>query len=176
MRKLKLDELNRLDVDAFKSADKIPIIVVLDNIRSALNVGSVFRTSDAYAIEKVVLCGISATPPNKEINKTAIGAHASVAWSYEEDIKSYIESLDKQNHLIIGVEQTDQSLMLQQFESAPEKTLVLIFGNEVEGLSETILPLLHHSLEIPQYGTKHSLNISVCAGIVINHFSNLLRG
>ncbi|NNK89075.1 MAG: RNA methyltransferase [Saprospiraceae bacterium] len=176
MRKLKLDELNRLSINEFKEADKTPFIVVLDNIRSAYNVGSIFRTCDALAIEEIILTGITAKPPHKEISKSAIGATNSVAWRYEADIVSCIRELKDKGHLIIGIEQTNESISLNdyQFEGGPLKKYVIIFGNEVEGLNAELLPLLDDCIEIPQYGTKHSFNVSVCAGIVLWALRDLL--
>lgn len=166
MRKLKLEELGRISTEEYQVKSKVPIVAVLDSIRSALNVGSVFRTADAFAIEKIVICGISATPPNREITKTAIGATESVTWEYVEDIKDAVLKLKTEGYTIIGVEQTDQSLMLNQFSSTEEK-IAVIFGNEVDGVSDEILNDLDYCIEIPQHGTKHSLNVSVCAGIVL---------
>lgn len=166
MRKLKLEELGRQSVETFKNTDKIPIIAVLDNIRSALNVGSVFRTADAFAIEGIIICGISATPPNREITKTAIGATESVAWSYQKDIKEAVAGLKADEYTIIGIEQTTNSISLDEFSPKRQK-IAVIFGNEVDGISDSIMEDLDLALEIPQYGTKHSLNVSVCAGIVL---------
>lgn len=166
MKKLTLDELGRDSLASYKSKEKLPVIAVLDNIRSALNVGSVFRTADAFALEKILLCGITATPPNREITKTAIGATDSVDWVYDEDIISAIKNLKSQGYLIIGVEQTDQSISLNDFDVSSEK-IAVIFGNEVDGISDEALEMIDHCIEIPQFGTKHSLNVSVCAGIVL---------
>jgi 23S rRNA (guanosine2251-2'-O)-methyltransferase len=166
MRKLKLEELGRQSVETFKNTDKIPVIAVLDNIRSALNVGSVFRTADAFAIEGIIICGISATPPNREITKTAIGATESVAWSYQKDIKDAVGGLKADGYTIIGIEQTTNSISLDGF-LPKHKKIAVIFGNEVDGISDSIMEDLDLALEIPQYGTKHSLNVSVCAGIVL---------
>ncbi len=174
MRKLKLEELNRQSVDTFKDAPKLPVIVVLDNIRSALNIGSVFRTCDAFAFEEIYLCGISATPPNREITKTAIGATESVKWSHHPDISQAIQQLKASGYSIIGIEQTDNSVLLQNFTQHPEK-MAIVFGNEVDGISEYILQELDYCIEIPQYGTKHSLNVSVCAGIVLWTVSEMFR-
>lgn len=170
MRKLKLTELGRDNVSQYKTKPKIPVVIVLDNIRSALNVGSVFRTSDAYLIEKIHLCGITAKPPHKEITKSAIGATESVVWFYEPDVQSCIEKLKSDGYLILGIEQTDQSSVLQDFKIDSNNKYAIVFGNEVNGISESILPLLDAAIELPQYGTKHSLNISVCAGVVIWEF------
>ena len=166
MRKLKNNELQRISVKDFKSAKKTPIIVVLDNVRSAMNVGSIFRTADAFIIEKIYLCGITACPPNKEILKTAIGANETVAWEYVKETTDIVTKLKTENHHIVGVEQTENTTLLQNFEN-PNKKISLIFGNEVFGVSEEVINLCDECIEIPQFGTKHSLNISVSAGIVI---------
>lgn len=167
MRKLKNDELNRLNVTQFKEADKTPIIVVLDSVRSLNNIGSVFRTSDAFLIEKIYLCGITAKPPHKDIHKTALGATDSVAWEYREDIVTLIEELSKEGNQILAVEQADNAIMLHEYHPDASKRQVLIFGNEVKGVSDELIPFCHNVIEIPQFGTKHSLNISVSAGVVI---------
>jgi 23S rRNA (guanosine2251-2'-O)-methyltransferase len=166
MRKLRLEELGRMTPESYRDRRKIPVTIVLDNIRSALNVGSVFRTADAFAIEKIVLCGITATPPNREITKTAIGATSTVPWEYSENVCSAIENLKKEGYTVMGVEQTDTSVSLLKEVPFFPKTAV-IFGNEVEGISDDAIGLLDVCIEIPQYGTKHSLNVSVCAGIVL---------
>ncbi len=166
MKKLTLDELGRDTLASYKSKDKIPVVAVLDNVRSALNVGSVFRTADAFAVEKILLCGITATPPHKEIAKTAIGATESVDWIYDSDIVSALSNLKSQGYFIIGVEQTDQSVSLNDFDVSAEK-IAVIFGNEVDGISDEALEMIDLCIEIPQFGTKHSLNVSVCAGIVL---------
>ncbi|MBC7884886.1 MAG: RNA methyltransferase [Saprospiraceae bacterium] len=166
MRKLKLSELSRVSVDEYNFLPKLPVVAVLDNIRSAMNVGSVFRTADAFAIERIIICGISATPPNREITKTAIGATESVRWEYIEDISEAVFSLKKQGYLIVGVEQTDKSVTLETTDFKNNK-IAVIFGNEVDGISDKIMEDMDICVEIPQYGTKHSLNVSVCAGIVL---------
>lgn len=166
MRKLKLEELNRQDIIAFKNSEKIPVVVIADNIRSAMNVGSLFRTADAFAMQKIILCGISAVPPHREITKTAIGATESVEWHYEKDITAAIMYLKNEGYHIVGVEQTDNAVSLADI-SIPVNKMAVIFGNEVEGISEEVLHLLDICIEIPQFGTKHSLNVSVCAGIVM---------
>ncbi|MBK9735154.1 MAG: RNA methyltransferase [Saprospiraceae bacterium] len=166
MRKLSLEELGRMTLKEFINSPKIPVIAVLDNIRSALNVGSIFRTADAFAIEKIIICGISATPPNREINKTAIGATDSVSWEYVENISDAISHLKINGYTIAGIEQTDQAVLLGQTPINFEK-IAVIFGNEVDGLSDEIINDLDLCIEIPQHGTKHSLNVSVCAGIVL---------
>ncbi|MEQ6124420.1 RNA methyltransferase [Pseudotenacibaculum sp. MALMAid0570] len=167
MRKLRNNELGRISVDEFKQTQKTPIIVVLDNIRSLNNVGSVFRTSDAFLIEKIYLCGITATPPHKEIHKTALGATESVDWEYKEDTLSLIKELQKQNVVVASIEQAEQSTMLDSFTPNKEKRLALVFGNEVKGVQQTVVSASDICLEIPQLGTKHSLNISVSCGVVL---------
>lgn len=167
MRKLKLSELGRSSVEEYRASSKLPVTVILDSIRSAHNVGSIFRTSDAMAIQQLVLCGITAKPPHKEINKTAIGATNSVEWSYEEDIVQVVSKAKKEGQLIIGIEQTNKSVALQDYEFNSGQSLVIIVGNEVDGISEGILPLLDIALEVPQFGTKHSLNVAVCTGIIL---------
>ena len=167
MRKLSMDELNRLDINQFKNAQKIPLIVVLDNIRSLSNIGSVFRTADAFLVEAVWLCGITAKPPHREIHKTALGSTESVDWKYYETTTEAVMELRKLGYKIIGIEQTDKSVSLPEFE--PDAKTAIIFGNEVEGVENEIVDLCDACVEIPQHGTKHSLNVSVCAGIVIWH-------
>lgn len=167
MRKLKNSELNRLTVDEFKQETKIPLIVILDNIRSLNNVGSVFRTSDAFLIEKIYLCGITATPPNKEIHKTALGSTESVAWEYSEDVVSLIKRLKDSNIKVVAIEQTENSVMLQDFKVSKEEKIAVIFGNEVKGVQQTAIDVCDAVIEIPQYGTKHSLNISVSVGVIL---------
>ncbi|MCB0647279.1 MAG: RNA methyltransferase [Saprospiraceae bacterium] len=175
MKKLKLEELERDTVDSYKLKDKLPLVVVLDNVRSAMNVGSIFRTSDAFLVEKICLCGITATPPNREITKTAIGATESVEWEYFDVTAKALEALKSGGYQLIGVEQTDSSVMLYDFSTKPEGKYALVLGNEVEGVDEELLPMLDACIEIPQEGTKHSLNVSVCAGIVIYHFYQGLK-
>lgn len=167
MRKLSIDELQRVSVSEFKSQPKAPIVLVLDNIRSALNVGSAFRTADGFALEKLVLAGITATPPHREILKTAIGATESVEWQYFSTIEEALQHLRVEGYLICLVEQTDKSISLQNFSADWQKPVALVFGNEVTGISEQALPMADLSLEIPQFGSKHSLNVSVCIGIVV---------
>ncbi|MEZ4839395.1 RNA methyltransferase [Flavobacterium sp.] len=167
MRKLANSELERKNIDEFKQAQKTPIIIVLDDIRSLHNIGSVFRTSDAFLIEKIYLCGITATPPNKEIHKTALGATDTVAWEYQKDILSVIEQLKKNNISVFAIEQVENSVMLNDFEVEKGKKYALIFGNEVKGVSQQAIEKCDGVIEIPQLGTKHSLNISVSTGIVV---------
>lgn len=167
MRKLRNNELGRISVDEFKQAKKTPIIVVLDNIRSLNNIGSVFRTSDAFLIEKIYLCGFTATPPNKEIHKTALGSTDSVDWEYREDTLSLVQELQKQNITVASIEQADESIMLNEFQPNKKKKLAVVFGNEVKGVQQTVVSASDHCIEIPQVGTKHSLNISVSCGVVL---------
>ena len=167
MRKLKNKELNRLNLEEFKSKKKLPIVVVLDNVRSAHNVGSIFRTSDAFLIEKVMLCGICPTPPKNEIRKTALGATESMDWQYFENSIDCIKTLTKENYYIVSVEQADNSVDLQNFVIDKSKKLALIFGNEVNGVSDECISMSDEVIEIPQHGTKHSFNVSVSAGIVL---------
>ena len=165
-RKLKLEELNRVSIADFKQQKKDPVIVLLDNVRSLHNVGSVFRTCDAMAVEKLYLCGITAKPPHREIQKTAIGATESVNWEYIEDAINIIHRYKKEGYTIISVEQTSNSIALGNYNWKNEKVL-LIFGNEVDGVQQKIIDLSDFSIEIPQWGTKHSFNITVSAGIVL---------
>ena len=167
MEKLSLEKLNRISVEEFKQAEKTPITVVLDNVRSALNVGSVFRTCDAFRIERIVLCGITATPPNNEIRKTAIGAEQSVEWTYAKDSISAVNDLKAQGYTIIAVEQAAESVQIQDFSPTGIAKAALVFGNEVKGVDDGIMDICDICLEIPQFGTKHSLNVSVSAGIAI---------
>ena len=167
MKKLKNSELNRKDIQDFKKAKKTPLIVVLDNIRSLNNIGSVFRTSDAFLIEKIYLCGITAKPPHKDIHKTALGATDSVAWEYREDTLTLIKELHKENIQTIAIEQADKSVMLQDFTPKKETKYAIIMGNEVKGVQQEVVSKADYVIEIPQYGTKHSLNISVTTGIVL---------
>lgn len=167
MKKLILDELNRINVEEFKSAEKTPIIIVLDDIRSLHNIGSVFRTSDAFLIEKIYLCGITATPPNKEIHKTALGATESVDWVYAKNVMDVVNQLKQEQVEIYSVEQVEKSIMLNDFTVATDKKYALVFGNEVKGVQQEVIDASAGVIEIPQLGTKHSLNISVSAGIVV---------
>lgn len=167
MRKLLNSELNRLSANDFKEADKLPVVIVLDNIRSQHNIGSVFRTSDAFLMQAIYLCGITATPPHREIHKTALGATDTVSWKYFETTRMAIEALKSEGYKIIAIEQAEESINLEDFSVDNNEKTALIFGNEVDGVSEEIMQLADACIEIPQYGTKHSLNISVSAGIVI---------
>jgi len=167
MRKLKNNELGRITVDAFKAVKKTPIIVVLDNIRSLNNIGSVFRTSDAFLIEKIYLCGICATPPNKEIHKTALGATESVTWEYVEDTLTLIKRLKEEKVKILAVEQAENSTKLNAFFPKKDEKYAIVMGNEVKGVQQEVVNASDICLEIPQLGTKHSLNISVTTGVVL---------
>lgn len=167
MRKLKNSELDRLSVEEYKEIEKTPITVVLDNIRSCNNIGSVFRTSDALLIEKVILCGITATPPNKDIHKTALDAEKSVPWEYVEETEEAILNLKAGGYRVFAVEQVENSIMLPDFAPEKDQKLALVFGNEVKGVQQSVVDLCDGAIEIPQYGTKHSFNISVSAGIVL---------
>ncbi|MBT3417170.1 MAG: RNA methyltransferase [Flavobacteriales bacterium] len=166
MRKLKNSELERISVENFKTANKTPIVVVLDSVRSALNVGSAFRTSDAFRIEKIYLCGITAFPPNKEIRKSALGATDSVEWEKAEKTEDIILKLKKEGYVVSAIEQAETSVMLNNFPS-PEKPIAVVFGNEVNGVQQSVIDLCDNCIEIPQIGTKHSLNISVSVGVVL---------
>lgn len=167
MKKLILDELNRKNTEEFKKAAKTPIIVVLDDIRSLHNIGSFFRTCDAFLIEKIYLCGITATPPNKEIHKTALGATETVAWEYEKEVMQVVARLKNENVKIISVEQVEGSVMLNNFTVETNEKYALFFGNEVKGVNQQVIDSSDAVIEIPQLGTKHSLNVSVSGGIVI---------
>lgn len=167
MRKLKITEMNRLTVDEFKQADKMPLVVVLDDVRSLHNVGAVFRTSDAFRVEAICLCGITATPPQPEIHKTALGAEDSVAWTYYKDTADAVGDLKRAGYTVYGVEQAEGSTMLDHLTLDPSGRYAVVLGNEVKGVRQDVIDLCDGCLEIPQYGTKHSLNVSVTAGIVI---------
>ncbi len=170
MKKLSLEELKRPSLEEYKELPKIPVVLILDNIRSGLNVGSIFRTADAFKIEKIYLVGITTRPPHREILKTAIGADQAVDWEYQESIVSLAKKLKAEAYELIGIEQTDQSVMLNDFQIDINKKYALIFGNEVGGISDDALEELDTVIEVPQHGTKHSLNVSVCAGLLIWHF------
>jgi tRNA G18 (ribose-2'-O)-methylase SpoU len=167
MRKLKNSELGRITVDAFKNIPKTPLIVVLDNIRSLNNVGSVFRTSDAFLIEKIYLCGITATPPNKEIHKTALGATESVTWEYVENTLELVKKLKAENIKVLSIEQVENSTMLNEFTPEKNQKYAIVMGNEVKGVQQEVVSASDFCIEIPQLGTKHSLNISVSCGVVL---------
>lgn len=175
MRKLKLKELGRVDIDTYKTeVEKLPLVVVLDNIRSAHNVGSIFRTADAMAISKVYLCGITPQPPSREITKTAIGATESVDWEYIESTADLLKHLNEKGYTTIAIEQTDASIELMSYDIG-KGPYTIVLGNEVDGVSSEALEQCKSAIELNQYGTKHSLNVSVCGGIVIHHFAERLR-
>jgi tRNA G18 (ribose-2'-O)-methylase SpoU len=167
MRKLENKELERKSVADFKEAEKTPIIIILDDIRSLHNIGSVFRTADAFLVEKIYLCGITAIPPHKEIHKTALGATETVAWEYQKEVTEVIENLKKESISVFAIEQVESAVFLQDFKVEKDKRYALVFGNEVYGVSQKAIEICDGSIEIPQIGTKHSLNISVSAGIVV---------
>ena len=175
MRKLKNSELGRITVDAFKEIEKTPLIVILDNIRSLNNVGSVFRTSDAFLIEKIYLCGITATPPNNEIHKTALGATESVAWEYVSDTLELVEKLKEDKVKVLSIEQADNSTMLNEFMPENNQKYAIVMGNEVKGVQQEVVSASDVCIEIPQLGTKHSLNISVSCGVVLWDLFNKLK-
>ena len=177
MRKLNVTELGRIDVDQFKNSKKLPLTIILDDVRSLYNVGSVFRTSDAFRIEKIILCGITATPDNSlvEIHKTALGAEESVDWSYSNDCVSVVKDLNDKGYVTVAVEQVEDSIKLDNLVVDRNKRYALVFGNEVKGINQDVVDICHCSLEIPQYGTKHSLNVSVSAGLVIWEFARQLK-
>ena len=175
MRKLNNDELSRLSVDDFKQVSKMPIIVVLDNVRSCNNVGSVFRTSDALLVNKICLCGITATPPDKEIHKTALGAENTVSWEYFATTEEAVEILKNEGYTIIAIEQVEGSISLSDYRPEFNEKLALIFGNEVKGVQQEVVNLCDKTIEIPQFGTKHSFNISVSAGIVLWDLFNKMK-
>jgi len=175
MKKLKLEELGRISIDEFKDAEKLPICLVLDNIRSLHNVGSTFRTADAFRIERIFLTGITGTPPHREIQKTALGATESVDWEYAENSAQVVKRLKSEGYQIVIIEQTTESIPLQTFNPSSAEKYALVFGNEVNGVSDDVIEQGDLALEIPQLGTKHSLNVSVCLGVVVWEMVRKLR-
>lgn len=175
VNKLKLEELNRIDVAAFKNAKKIPLVVVLDQIRSMHNVGAAFRTADAFLVEKIILCGITPQPPHREIHKAALGATESVDWEHVPTIKKAVQDLKSAGYTVVGIEQTTKSIKITDYNIQPEKKYAIILGNEVDGISDEVLEDIDDFIEIPQLGTKHSLNVSVCGGIVMWEFAKILQ-
>lgn len=176
MRKLSMEELGRISADEFKQREKTPLVLVLDNVRSALNVGSAFRTADAFLIEKIYLCGITARPPHREILKTALGATDSVAWEYHESTSSVVSKLKEKGTKVYAVEQAENSEMLNTYQYDEKTKCALVFGNEVKGVADEVMEIVDGCLEIPQFGTKHSLNISVSLGIVVwDLFQKILK-
>ena len=175
MRKLKLDELNRATVAEFKEQTKLPVAIVLDSVRSMHNVGSIFRTGDGFAVEQICLCGITSQPPHREIEKTALGATQSVNWTYHADAADAVDELRQKGYTIIAIEQAENSVMLNEFKPKTDEKYALIFGNEVNGVSDEVMAKIDTCLEIPQFGTKHSFNIVVSAGIVLWDFFAKLK-
>ncbi|MCH7401493.1 RNA methyltransferase [Belliella kenyensis] len=175
MKKLSMEELNRLSVDEFKEVKKSPLVIVLDNIRSLNNVGSAFRTADAFLIEKLYLCGITGRPPHRDIEKTALGATASVDWQYFPTTSEALEVLKSEGYEICSFEQVDKSVKLHEFRALPSKKYALVFGNEVFGVEEEVIASSDHIIEIPQLGTKHSLNVSVTLGIGVWDFMSKME-
>ena len=174
MRKLKITELNRLTVDEFKQANKLPLAVILDEVRSLHNIGSVFRTSDAFLVERIYLCGITATPPHPEMHKTALGAEDTVDWKYVKHTLEAVEELHNEGYTVLAIEQVEGSTMLDELELEPDKKYAIVMGNEVKGVQQEVIDACDGCIEIPQYGTKHSLNVSVTTGIVLWEFTNKL--
>lgn len=169
--KLKVTEMGRMSVEAFRNSEKIPVAIVLDNVRSMYNVGSVFRTADAFRLNQICLCGITSTPPHPEIHKTALGAEDTVEWTYYQDTVDAVIELRNQGYLIIAIEQVKNSITLEDFNIDMNNKYALVLGNEVKGVQQQVVDLCDDCIEIPQYGTKHSLNVSVTAGIVMHHFA-----
>lgn len=170
-KKLKLWELDRVSEEAFKLQEKFPIIVVLNDIRSLNNIGSFFRTADAFNVEKIYLCGITANPPHRDIQKTALGATETVNWEYRRSIVELVSELKQEGVKVCSIEQTEQTTLLQDIHTLEGQKFALVFGNEVDGVDQEVINLSDHVIEIPQFGTKHSLNVSVCAGVVMWEFA-----
>lgn len=166
-RKLKITELNRISAEEFKKADKLPLVVILDNVRSLHNIGSVFRTSDAFRVECIYLCGITATPPHPEMHKTALGAEFTVDWKYVNNAVEAVDNLHQEGYVVFSIEQAENSIMLENIQLEQGKRYAVVLGNEVKGVQQEVIDHSDGCIEIPQYGTKHSLNVSVTAGIVI---------
>jgi tRNA G18 (ribose-2'-O)-methylase SpoU len=175
MRKLNITELNRINKEEFKKSEKLPLIIILDNVRSLHNVGSVFRSSDAFRVESIYLCGITATPPQAEIHKTALGAEDTVDWKYYEKTQDAVIELKEEGVEVLAIEQVEGSIMLQNFVPQPNKKYAIVFGNEVKGVQQEVVDMCDNCIEIPQFGTKHSLNVSVTAGILIWDFAYKLK-
>ena len=174
-KKLKLWELNRISEEEYRSQSKIPVLIILDDIRSLNNIGSFFRTADAFCVEKIYLCGITACPPHKDIHKTALGATDVVSWEYYPSILDLVTELKMKNWAIYTIEQATETLELQKINSLPDTQFALVFGNEVNGVKQVVIDLSNGVIEIPQFGTKHSLNVSVCAGVVLWEFCKMLH-
>ena len=175
MRKITNEELHRPSPEEFSAMEKLPVMVVLDNVRSLQNVGAFFRTADAFAVEQIALCGITATPPNRDIHKTALGAELTVKWSYHKETTSCIEELRQAGYRILAIEQVEGAAMLNEFTPDPNEKYALIFGNEVFGVDQQVVDRCDGAIEIPQAGTKHSINVSVSGGVVLWHFFAQLK-
>ena len=175
MRKLRTIEMHRLSVEQFKAAPKLPLVVVLDDVRSLYNVGSVFRSCDAFCVERICLCGITACPPHAEIHKTALGAEESVSWKYYDSAEEAVNDLQAQGYYVFSIEQVEGSTKLQDMVLDPTRRYAVVLGNEVKGVKQSVVDMSDGCLEIPQYGTKHSLNVSVTAGIIVWEFARALR-
>jgi len=175
-RKLKLQELGRISIDDYKKSEKTPLIIVLDNIRSLNNIGSVFRSADAFRIEKIYLCGITAQPPHRDIHKTALGATESVEWEYVDDTVELVEKLKSNNVITLSIEQAEDSIKLDKFTPKKNQKYAIIMGNEVDGVQQSVINGSDYVLEIPQIGTKHSLNISVCTGVILWDLFSKIKG
>ena len=175
VKKLKLEELGRIDVETFKQISKTPIIIVLDNVRSMHNVGAIFRTADAFLVDKILLCGITPRPPHREIHKAALGATESVDWQYYESVTEAVLDLKTLKYEVLAIEQTTDSVMITDIDIQPNKKYAIVLGNEVEGVSDEVLKYCDGFVEIPQLGTKHSLNVSVCGGIAMWEFFKKLK-
>lgn len=176
MRKLANNELERLTIEEFKRVQKIPLTLVLDNVRSLNNIGSVFRTADAFLVNKIFLCGITAQPPHKDIQKTALGSTESVAWEYREHTIDLVHELKEKGYQVFSIEQAEKAIMLNDFNTAQKQQYALIFGNEVKGVAQDVVSISDGVIEIPQFGTKHSLNVAVTAGVVVWDFWSKLQG
>lgn len=175
MKKLSMSDLNRITPEEFKNSEKMPVVIVLDDVRSAYNVGSIFRTADAFRISGIYICGISATPPHKDISKTALGATESVEWKYFQDVQVAVKSLKDNGYRVYAIEQVDESISLDQFQPEKESKIAIIFGHEVFGVKEGLFPIIDGCIEIPQFGTKHSFNVAISAGIVLWELAKKLK-
>ena len=175
LRKLKITEMNRLTVEEFKEARKLPLVVVLDQVRSLHNIGAVFRTSDAFLVNRICLCGITATPPHPEMHKTALGAELTVDWKYYQYTQDAVNELHKDGYIVLAIEQCEGSTLLSDLSLENGKKYAIVMGNEVKGVQQEVVDMCDGCIEIPQYGTKHSLNVSVTAGIVLWEFANKMR-
>ena len=175
MKKLSMSDLNRITPEEFKNSEKMPVVIVLDDVRSAYNVGSIFRTADAFRIFGIYICGISARPPHKDISKTALGATESVEWKYYQDVREAVKSLKEDGYTVYAIEQVDESISLEKFQPENGSKIAIIFGHEVLGVKEDLFPIIDGCLEIPQFRTKHSFNVAISAGIVLWELSKKLK-